>query len=63
MPSPLFSEMNFEEVLTDILSQLRIVLKPEQKEALKQLVFGGDLFAVQPTGFGKSLIFQLFLLK
>ena len=34
-------------------------LKKEQKSAVLQLMCGGDLLGVLPTGFGKSLIFQL----
>ena len=34
-------------------------LKEEQKSAILQLMRGGDLPGVLPTGFGKSLIFQL----
>ena len=34
-------------------------LKEEQKSAILQLMRGGDLLGVLPTGFGKSLIFHL----
>ena len=37
-------------------------LREEQKSSLQQLWRGGDLMAVLPTGFGKSLIFQLLVL-
>ena len=37
-------------------------LKSEQKEAISQLVFGTDLLVVLPTGFWKSLIFQVLVL-
>jgi ATP-dependent DNA helicase RecQ len=37
-------------------------LRDEQKSSLRQLYRGGDLLAVLPTGFGKSLIFQLLAL-
>lgn len=33
-------------------------LKPLQREALERLVSGEDVFVIQPTGSGKSLIFQ-----
>ena len=39
-----------------------IVLKREQKEAVSRLLEGKDVFAVLPTGFGKSLIYQSFVL-
>ena len=38
-------------------------LRQEQKSSVKQLFTGGDLLAVLPTGFGKSLIFQLLALR
>ena len=34
----------------------------EQKSSVKQLFTGGDLLPVLPTGFGKSLLFQLLAL-
>ena len=37
-------------------------LRQEQTSSVKQLFTGGDLLAVLPTGFGKSLIFQLLAL-
>ena len=37
-------------------------LRQEQKSSVKQLFTGGDLLAVLPTGFGKSLIFQVLAL-
>ena len=38
----------------------KLNLKNEQKEAVNSLLSGRDVLAVLPTGFGKSLIFQLF---
>ena len=59
-----FSEEDFEDAVKHLLTSLssggfHFNLKMEQKQALRQLVFGGDLLAILPTGFGKSLIFQL----
>jgi hypothetical protein len=34
-------------------------LKPEQEQCLLSFVGGHDVVALLPTGFGKSLIFQL----
>ncbi len=34
-------------------------LKPEQEECLVHILNGGDVVALLPTGFGKSLIYQL----
>ena len=41
-------------------SDLSFELKQEQKIAVNSLLEGRDVFAVMPTGFGKSFIFQLF---
>ena len=35
--------------------------KPEQRNAVDALLGGLDVFAVLPTGFGKSLIYQAFV--
>ena len=46
----------------DLLArELGFALKPEQKEALESLLRGNDVFCVLPTGFGKSLIYQMFV--
>ena len=37
------------------------MLKPEQSEAIESLLNGKGVFAVLPTGFGKSLIYQSFV--
>ncbi len=37
-----------------------LTLKNEQKQAVNSLLSGRDVLAILPTGFGKSLIFQLF---
>ena len=41
-------------------SNLHFELKQEQRIAVNCLLEGRDLFAVMPTGFSKSFIFQLF---
>ena len=44
----------------DLLAQeLGFALKSEQREALQSLLRGNDVFCVLPTGFGKSLIYQM----
>ena len=58
--------LSFDDALAEALSYLSElgmsrVLRPEQKEAIYCLVHGSDLLAVLPTGFGKSLIFQLLI--
>ena len=45
------------DVLEDIDSAF--ILKEEQRNAIKAFVDRKDVFAVLPTGFGKSLIYQL----
>ena len=59
-----FKMVNDEEDLQralDFLAQKGFdrELKEEQKSAILQLMRGGDLLGVLPTGFGKGLIFQL----
>lgn len=51
----------FESALSAILEELNLgfSLKDEQKEALESFVLKKDVFAVLPTGYGKSLIYQL----
>ena len=56
---------SFEEMLDRAVSSLAdkgFSLKEEQQISIKQLVQGGNLLAVLPTGFGKSLIFQMLAL-
>ncbi|XP_028400220.1 uncharacterized protein LOC114523482 [Dendronephthya gigantea] len=43
-------------------SKRELVLKREQEIAVKDLLLGKHVLAVLPTGYGKSLIFTLFLL-
>ena len=51
-------DFGLEEVLKS-LSELSRALKWEQKGVVATLVTGKHLLAVLPTGFGKSLIFQV----
>ena len=41
------------------VSQKDLVLKPKQEEALTHLYDGQDVFVWFPTGYGKSLCYQL----
>ena len=52
-----------ESALRDVnLSRGReTVLKPEQESAVRALLAGRDVMAVLPTGYGKSLIYQMFV--
>ena len=46
----------------DLLAQeLGFVSKSEQREALELLLRGKDVFCVLPTGFEKSIIYQMFV--
>ena len=52
----------FSIALEAVLSRLQELpqeLKVEQREALFAAVSRRDVFAILPTGFGKSLIYQL----
>ena len=55
--------MDLDSVLEDVLrrrGQGSLILKPRQKEALQSIVFKGqDCLIVLPTGYGKSLIYQM----
>ena len=41
--------------------ELGFVLKLEQREAMELLLRGKNVFCVLPTGFDKSLIYQMFV--
>ena len=52
----------YDSVLTDVLSEFGGTnLKEEQKQMLDCLINGKDCMAILPTGFGKSLPFQIYL--
>ena len=57
-----FDEALFTEVLNECIADFPNIkaLRSEQKMCLFNLSRGKDVFAILPTGFGKSLIFQLF---
>ena len=42
-----------------VLGDSAFILKEEQRNAIKAFVDRKDVFAILPTGFGKSLIYQL----
>jgi superfamily II DNA helicase RecQ len=52
-----------KEAIPDLSTRLGhvIKLKDAQKEAIEHLTRGRYVFAVLPTRYGKSLIFQLFI--
>ena len=51
----------FETALAATMNELGLAfyLKEEQKTALESFLCKKDVFAVLPTGYGKSLIYQL----
>ena len=55
------------DVLARALTDLNVVarskfkLKPEQEVAVMSLLVGKDVLAVLPTGYGKNLIYQMFV--
>ena len=55
--------MSLDSVLEDVLrsrGQGNLILKPRQNEALQSIAFKGqDCLIVLPTGYGKSLIYQM----
>ena len=56
------SDAVFDSAINNMLKDLSPcgVLHEEQKEIKNNMVNGRDVFAILPTGFGMSLIFQLF---
>ena len=57
----------FEEYMQRVLNGLqekgfKLNLKSEQTKAIRHLYEGRDLLAVLPTGYGKSLIFQILVM-
>ena len=56
---------NQQEIIESLNKKLRekgLLLKKEQHDAINSLLQGNDVLAVLPTGFGKSVIYQSFLL-
>ena len=52
-----------DAILSEKLKLLKIsCLKTEQKQAVVGVLNGKDVMAILPTGFGKSVIFELFTL-
>lgn len=63
LPEDIQTTMDFDSILLDVLrsrGQERFKIKPKQKEALQKIVLDSqDCLIVLPTGYGKSLIYQL----
>ena len=43
----------------DLLARIGICFNSEQREALELLLRGKDVFCILPTGFDRSLIYQI----
>ena len=61
------SRYHFEIILEETLRSLeengiKFVLKAKQKKAIEQFYEKNNLLAILPTGYGKSLIYQLVVL-
>ena len=53
---------SYDSVLTNVLSEFGVTnLKEEQRQMLDCLINEKDCMAILPTGFGKSLPFQIYL--
>ena len=61
MASSRLTDELFERALSDSLKDFPHIpcLKEEQKRCLRSVADKKDVFGILPTGFGKSLIFQL----
>ena len=53
--------VSLKTAISEVISDLQSItaIKPEQESALVDFLDGKDVLAVLPTGFGKSLIYQL----
>ena len=54
--------VNFESALAHALRCLEssdLILKPQQKEATRLVWEGKGVFVLLPTGFGKSIIYEI----
>ena len=51
----------YDSVLTNVLSEFGVTNLKEQKQMLDCLINGKDCMAILPTGFGKSLPFEIYL--
>lgn len=58
---------NIDEVISQAINDIQLAtrrfiqLKEEQAKAVRDLLVGKDVFAISPTGYGKSLIYQVFV--
>ena len=60
--TPLSVDVDFDSALSFALCKLKskeFALKTQQREAVKHVWEGKDVFVLLPTGFGKSLIYQV----
>ena len=55
------TQAKIDSAISAVLAETQTIssLKDEQRTILKDFLAGKDVFALLPTGFGKSLIYQL----
>ena len=51
--------VDFLRIIGDISVELGLLLKDKQVEAIQKFCQGLDVFVSLPTGFGKSMIYEL----
>ena len=55
--------MDVEDAVEEVVEErLGYKLKKEQRDVIVSYIKGNDVFAILPTGFGKSLCYQALLL-
>ena len=59
--------VDFKSCLSEVLLKLNetgmaFSLKKEQESGMRHILNGKDVMTILPTGFGESLIFQLFVM-
>ena len=57
--APFISGQNFDDGVLYALSQSHLKLKDQQLQAIHAVYSGKDVFVFLPTGFGKSICYQV----
>uniref|UniRef100_A0A1X7U6D7 Uncharacterized protein n=1 Tax=Amphimedon queenslandica TaxID=400682 RepID=A0A1X7U6D7_AMPQE len=48
---------NLQQLMDNVQEHFGVILKDKQREAMVTFMSGYDVFVVQPTGYGNSVIF------